>query len=62
VLNKSDVEAYSWLVQVYISSKQYEKAIQLLEEWIMNHPNDPNAKEELEKIKEMVSAGVDTSQ
>jgi len=51
--NQDDVKAYSYLSQVYIWSKQYNKGIGLLKNWTDRHPNDPIAKQELNRMKQM---------
>ncbi|MBN2417501.1 DUF2723 domain-containing protein [bacterium] len=59
--NANDVEAYSYLAQIYVWSGQYDKAIALLQEWIAGHPTDPNAKAELKRIMAMAEEAADSS-
>jgi len=49
--NPNDVQAVSGLVWMLEASKQYEKGMQVLEDWLMRHPGDPNAKIKLEEFK-----------
>jgi tetratricopeptide (TPR) repeat protein len=53
--NPDDVEVYSWLLYTYQWSRQYDKAIRLLEGWIVRHPTDSYAKKALENIKQKAS-------
>jgi hypothetical protein len=48
--------AISGLFYTYSGSKQFEKAITLLEGWLEAHPEDGRAREELKTIKEQVEA------
>ena len=50
----SNMEAHSGLFQVYVWSRQYEKGIQLLEDWLARHPEDTNAQKELARFKNLV--------
>lgn len=51
--NKNDVQAYSGLVQTYRLSRKYDQAVVLLEDWLMRHPTDPNAQQELEDLRRL---------
>jgi tetratricopeptide (TPR) repeat protein len=55
----NDAEAYSGLFLTYKLSGQYEKGIALLEHWLIRHPNDTNAQEELEVLREIMGSGTD---
>jgi hypothetical protein len=57
--NPDDVQAYAGLIQTYRLGRKYDKAIALLEGWILRHPTDPNAKVELERLKKL--AGIDST-
>jgi hypothetical protein len=41
-------------------SEQYEKGVALLEDWLMTHPGDPNAKVELENMRGLIGTRTDT--
>jgi len=51
--NKDDVQAYSELFRVYQMSEQYEKGVHLLENWLLRHPEDTNAQQQLEQLKQL---------
>jgi predicted Zn-dependent protease len=51
--NKEDVQVYSELFRVYQMSEQNEKGIRLLENWLLRHPEDVNAQEQLEQLKRL---------
>ncbi len=53
--NPDNVKAYSWLSYIFTESGQYQKGIALLEEWLSNHPGDPNALKELNRIRALVA-------
>lgn len=50
--NPEDAQAYSGLVSLYRWSKQYDKGIALLEDWLSRHP-DPNAEVQLTEMKRL---------
>lgn len=54
--NPSEVHAYSGLFQTYSMSRQYDKGIALLEQWLLGHPGDAGAKKELEEMKRLAAA------
>jgi len=51
--NPNSADAFAGLFQVYKMSKQYDKAAALLEDWLMRHPGDRGAKEELDNLKKL---------
>jgi hypothetical protein len=54
--NPSDVDVYSELFRVYKNSKQYTKAIDILEKWLRDvNPNDKQAQKELEEIRRLAA-------
>jgi tetratricopeptide (TPR) repeat protein len=53
--NPGEVQAVSGLFQMYRMSRQYEKAIILLENWLMQHPRDRGAEAELENLRRLVA-------
>ncbi len=50
-----EVQAVSGLFQMYRFSRQYDKAITLLENWMMQHPRDRGAEVELENLRKLVA-------
>lgn len=55
----NEMEAYSGLFYVYRESRQYDRGITLLENWLMRNPRDESARRELEALK--VLARIDTA-
>ena len=53
--NSNDTEALRMLVQNYYWSQQYDKAIGVMEDWVMRHPGDSTAKQDLERLKVMAA-------
>ncbi len=53
--NPNFVQGYSWLVSLYSQSKEYDKGIALMEEWLKKVPNDPNAMRQLSELKTLAS-------
>ena len=51
----NDAEAVSELLRMYHHSKQYEKGIEILENWLQRNPGDPNARKQLDLLRSMVS-------
>jgi tetratricopeptide (TPR) repeat protein len=51
----NDVQAVSSLYQVLRESRQYDKAVRLLEDWLLRHPKDPVAEKELESMKTLAA-------
>ncbi len=53
------------LVQLYSREGMHDKAVELLEDWIVKHPDDPEAKRKLESEKQLLneasSAGADSA-
>ena len=45
--NPNNVQALSILIDIYERSKNYEKGIEYLEDWLKRNPNDPQAKMKL---------------
>ena len=58
--NPNSAEAFAGLFQVYKSSKQYNKAITLLEDWLLRHPGDTGAKNELDNLKKLAADSLET--
>jgi len=58
--NPNSAEAFAGLFQVYKSSKQYNKAITLLEDWLLRHPGDTGAKNELDNLKKLAADSLKT--
>ena len=58
----NDVEAYYGLFLTYKLSQQYERGISLLEEWVSRHPNDDEAKRELEGLRILAAQDTASSQ
>jgi len=54
--NPNNVRAYSGLFHMYKISKQYNKGIQLLEDWMLHHPMDSTAKKELDIMKKLAAS------
>jgi tetratricopeptide (TPR) repeat protein len=50
-LSADNGQAVGGLLRVYDQTQQYDKAIQLLEKWSVNHPQDPSVKREIEKYQ-----------
>ena len=55
----NDVQAYSGLIQTYRIARRYDRAVALLEDWLMRHPSDPNAQKELDDLRRL--AAMDTT-
>ncbi len=49
----SYMNAYYWLISFYAQEKMYDKGIELLNKWLMNHPNDKIATQQLQQFKRM---------
>jgi tetratricopeptide (TPR) repeat protein len=58
--NRSDVHAYSGLIQTYRQAKRYNEAVALLEDWLMRHPGDPNAQKELDELRVLAATADST--
>jgi hypothetical protein len=54
--NPNDSKAYSGLYYVYNSSQQYNKAVELLEDWCIRYPEDTNAKKRLNKMRKKMAS------
>jgi len=54
--NPTDIQAISELFGLYEISHQYEKAIVLLEDWLVRNPMDKNARRELERLQKLISS------
>jgi len=51
-----DVQASSQLLQVYTATRQYDKGIALLENWLASvNPGDANARQQLDELKAMAA-------
>ena len=48
-------QAYYWLLRFYSNSKQFDKGIKLLEDWLVRNPDDKTAKSQLEMFKQLAS-------
>jgi len=46
-----DGQLYMILVQYYVQEKNYDDALNILNKWVVRHPNDTYAKKEIERIK-----------
>ena len=51
--NPNDVEAISELIHVYELSRQYGKAVRILEQWLRLNPGDLSASKMLERYRKM---------
>lgn len=51
--NPEDVEVYYELLRLYALSRQHKKAVALLETWVLRHPEDTSAREELERLRQL---------
>ncbi|MFQ5706991.1 MAG: protein O-mannosyl-transferase family [bacterium] len=47
-------QAYGWLIGNYIRSNEYQKGIDLLDEWLQLHPTDRQAKQQLAQLTRML--------
>lgn len=57
VLNKmpDSIEPYGWLLSFYSSNGQYNKAIDILEQWLAKNPTDQNAQAQLQRLKTLAA-------
>ena len=53
--NPNNVQALSILIDIYERSKNYEKGIEYLEDWLKRNPNDPQAKMKLSDFQSKVA-------
>lgn len=54
--NPNDLEIYSQLFSLYRESKQYGKAVQLLETWLTEiNPNDEDARQQLREMRRLAA-------
>lgn len=49
--NPNDIEAMRMQVMNYYMARQFDKAIVLYEDWVMRHPQDTAAKQDLQRLK-----------
>jgi hypothetical protein len=54
--DRNDVEAFSDLLRVFSLSKQHQKSADLLEEYLLSHPQDTSATNELSRLKRSLAA------
>jgi tetratricopeptide (TPR) repeat protein len=50
--NPNNVRAKGLLVDIYAKQQQFDKSIEILEEWVKINPNDQGAKRRLEEYKQ----------
>jgi len=57
VLDKmpDSMEPYAWLLNFYGSDGQYNKAIDILEQWVEKNPTDKNARAQLASLKSLAA-------
>lgn len=61
--NPQDYRAKGSLINIYGEQKEYQKAIDILEKWLKDNPNDKAARARLEEYKaKLASQGSDTAQ
>jgi len=53
--DRNDAQAYSELLRVFSLSRQHEKSAGLLEDYILYHPEDTSASNELKRIKASIA-------
>lgn len=49
--NPDDIQAKSFLVDIYANNQEYEKSVRILEDWLKRNPGDVRAKKRLEKYR-----------
>ncbi len=52
--NPSNVQALSFLINIYEKTRQYQNAIDYLETWLEKNPNDKQAKFKLDNLKKRI--------
>jgi tetratricopeptide (TPR) repeat protein len=55
--NPNDGQAFGGLLMVYERQRAYTKAVDLLQNWVSAHPNDPQAAERLNHFKTLAAGG-----
>jgi transcription elongation factor GreA-like protein len=53
--DRNDTQAYSELLRVFSLSRQHEKSAGLLEDYLLYHPEDTSASNELKRIKASIA-------
>jgi predicted Zn-dependent protease len=46
---------YSWLVNHYTRTKQYNKGIEILQKWLQVHPTDNQAQSQLAQLQSLAA-------
>lgn len=56
-LNPNNVRAKGYLVDIYAGEKDYQKAVDILEKWVKENPNDKGAIRRLNEYRQKLEAG-----
>ncbi len=56
-LNPNNVRAKGYLVDIYAGEKNYQKAVDILEKWVKENPNDKGAMRRLNEYRQKLEAG-----
>lgn len=59
--NITDTDAFRILLDIYETTKQYEKAIGLMNKISIQYPGDPSIKAQIDRYKALMQSSVDTS-
>jgi tetratricopeptide (TPR) repeat protein len=53
-VNPDNIQAKAHLVDIYASRKQYDKSIEILEEWLEQNPKDASARRRIEQYRKLM--------
>jgi len=59
--NPENSQAYYWLLSYYYNEKKYNQGIDLLNKWLLTHPDDDIAKQQLNLFQQSASSGIPDS-